>query len=258
MINVVHIQFSAESGGRAALRIQQSMEHTGTSSKILSLMPSRRKAGSFVFMNKWARIKARIDNKLQALLTRKVQQQYGSFSYPLLGSNVAKLPALKNADVIYIHWALNGFLNFNSIKKIAQLNKPVIIFLHDMWTVTGGCHHSFSCDKYKTTGCSSCYMFETSKKNYLAAKEFSKKLKLYTRFNNLHFVSPSKWLFDCAKQSLLTKSKPVYYIPNILDDTFYKPIEKNKAREKNYLLFNKFIISAKKGDRDKFLEILEE
>lgn len=52
---------------------------------------------------------------------------------------------VKNADIIYIHWALKGLLNLNSIEKIAQLNKPVIVFLHDMWAITGGCHHySFS------------------------------------------------------------------------------------------------------------------
>lgn len=233
MINIVHIQFSVESGGRAAYRIQQIMDssNSGTQSHILSLMQSQKKIGGIFYMNAWARKKARIDNKLQAFLTRNVQYKYGSFSFPLLGNNVAKLKVVKQADIIYIHWALNGFLNFKSFEKIAQLNKPVIIFMHDMWPVTGGCHHSFNCDKYKTTGCSSCYMFNTAQKNDLAAREFTKKLNLYNRFSNLHFVAPSKWLLNCAKQSLLTAKKPLHYIPNILDDTFYKPADKNKARQ---------------------------
>jgi len=67
-----------------------------------------------------------------------------------------------DADIIYIHWAIGGFLNLNNYEQIFKLNKPVIIFMHDMWTITGGCHHSFECEKYKT-GCFDCQNF--SKKN---------------------------------------------------------------------------------------------
>jgi len=155
----------------------------------------------------------------------------GSFSYPILGTDVSDIAELKNADIIYIHWALNGLLNFRSFRKIAELNKPVIIFLHDMWAITGGCHHSFTCDKYKTEGCHNCPMFTDSKKNDLSAKEFRKKQRLYSKFNNLHFLSPSRWLYDCAKVSLLTKDKPVYYIPNILDNTLFKPSDKAVAKQ---------------------------
>ncbi len=231
MIKAVHIQYSTESGGRAALRIQRAFEKVNVQSGIVSLLPGVHRINNIKYLGKWPRIKARFDNKMQGFLTRNVQQQMGSFSYPILGTNVAALPELQAADVIYIHWALNGLLNFKSISQIAALNKPVIIFLHDMWAVTGGCHHSFTCDKYKTTGCGNCPMFAGAKQNDFSAREFRKKLQLYSKYNNLHFVSPSKWLYDCAKESLLTKNKPVHYIPNILDDLLFKPVAKKAAKQ---------------------------
>ena len=53
--------------------------------------------------------------------------------------------------------------------------------------------------------CNNCQMFQGQKKNDLSAKEFGKKLKLYSQYNNLYFISPSKWLFNCASNSALAK-----------------------------------------------------
>jgi glycosyltransferase involved in cell wall biosynthesis len=231
MTKVVHIQYSTESGGRAALRLQRAFAKVNVDSNIVSLLSSVQKISHIKYLGKKSRLISRIDNKLQGYLTRKSKKEMGSFSYPVLGTDVSRFEEIKNADIIYIHWALNGMLNFRSFRKIAALNKPVIIFLHDMWAITGGCHHSFTCDKYKTEGCNRCPMFSSIKKNDFSAKEFRKKEKLYSKYNNLHFLSPSKWLYDCAKASLLTKNKPVHYIPNILDNELFKPADKIIAKQ---------------------------
>ncbi|MBK7121987.1 MAG: hypothetical protein IPH68_03760 [Chitinophagaceae bacterium] len=182
-------------------------------------------ASNIKFLGPKARFISKIDNRIQDYLTRKRIKEMGSFSYPVLGTDVSGLDEVKNADIIYIHWVLNGFFNYNSIKQLARLNKPVIIFLHDMWNITGGCHHSFTCEKYKTTGCNNCPVFPGDKINDLSAKGFKKKLKLYTKYKNLFFVSPSRWLYNCAKASLLTKDRPVFHIPNIIDTTLFKPVK---------------------------------
>ncbi|MBK9532206.1 MAG: glycosyltransferase [Chitinophagaceae bacterium] len=231
MTKVVHIQYSMESAGRAALRQQKAFKHANVDSSIVSLQQSVQAVPGIKYLGLRARLLSRLDDRIQAYLTCKSIKEWGSFSYPVLGSNVAKLEEVKNADFIYIHWALKGLLNFRSIKQVAGLNKPVIIFLHDMWNITGGCHHSFTCEKYKTEGCNNCPVFPGDKKNDLSAKEFKKKLRVYAKFNNLYFVSPSRWLYDCAKASLLTKDKPVFYIPNILDNTLFKPADKTAAKQ---------------------------
>jgi glycosyltransferase involved in cell wall biosynthesis len=220
-----------ESAGRAALRIQRALTPVNVTSDIVSLQHSTQGATNITYLGTKARMISKLEDRIQQYLTRKCNKQLGSFSYPVFGTDVTRLDVVKNADIIYIHWALKGMLNFSSIEKIAKLNKPVVIYLHDMWNITGGCHHSFSCEKYKTDGCSNCPMFPPGSSNGLAAKEFKKKLKLYSKYNNLHFVSPSKWLYNCAKESLLTKNKPVHYIPNILDDRLFKPTDKAVAKQ---------------------------
>jgi len=231
MKKIVHIQYSMESAGRAALRLQRAFQHTDITSTIVSLEHSMQESQGVKYMSTAARMITRLEDRIQSYLTRKVNRKLGSFSYPVLGSNVAKLAEVQDADVIYIHWALKGMLNFRSIEQIARLNKPVVIFLHDMWNITGGCHHSFDCVKYKTEGCNNCPMFPGENKNDLAAKEFRKKMRIYSRYSNLYFVSPGRWLYNCAKESLLTKDKPAFYIPNLLDKNIFKPTDKKTARQ---------------------------
>ncbi len=231
MTKVVHIQYSIDSAGRAAIRLQHAFNNVDVQSCIVSLQHSMHGNTSIKYLGPNARLISRVEDKIQAYLTKKCNKQLGTFSYPVLGNNVARLEEVKNADIIYIHWALKGLLNFRSVKQIASLNKPVIIFLHDMWNITGGCHHSFTCEKYKTEGCNDCPMFPAVKKNDLSAKEFRKKMQLYSKYNNLYFVSPSKWLYNCAKESLLTKNKPVFYIPNLIDNIIFKPADKTVARQ---------------------------
>jgi glycosyltransferase involved in cell wall biosynthesis len=231
MTKVVHIQYSIDSAGRAAIRLQHAFNKVDVQSCIVSLQHSMHGNTNIKYLGPNARLISRVEDKIQAYLTKKCNKQLGTFSYPVLGNNVARLDEVKNADIIYIHWALKGLLNLRSIKQIASLNKPVIIFLHDMWNITGGCHHSFTCEKYKTEGCNDCPMFPAVKKNDLSAKEFRKKMQLYSKHNNLYFISPSKWLYNCAKESLLTKSKPVFYIPNLIDNIIFKPTDKTVARQ---------------------------
>ncbi len=231
MKRVVHIQYSMESAGRAALRLQKAFLGTEISSSIVSLEHSVQESQGVRYLGARARLIARLEDKIQHYLTRKVNRKLGSFSYPVLGNDLTQLEEIRNADVIYMHWVLKGLLNFKNIERIAKLNKPVVVFLHDMWNITGGCHHSFDCSKYKTEGCSDCPMFPGKIKNDLSAKEFKKKQRLYSRYDNLYFVSPGKWLYECAKQSLLTKDKQSFYIPNLLDKNIFKPTDKKVARQ---------------------------
>lgn len=230
MIKVVQIQYSTESGGRAALRLQRAFIKAEVISSIVSLQPGVAGIPNIQYVSKTAKILSRVDAKVQAYLTKDTIKAFGLFSYPVFGTDISQIPEVTQADVIYIHWALNGFLNLKSIEQLAKLNKPIIVFMHDMWNISGGCHYSFECNKYET-GCYNCQMFPGDKENDLSTKGFKKKLKLYSKFNNLYFVSPSKWLYDCAKKALLTKDKPLFYIPNVLDNTLFKPFDKNIAKK---------------------------
>lgn len=229
-MKIVHIQYLGPSGVCAAMRLHKAFMRAGLDSTFISLYPDHSGNERVIFLKRKARLISRLDNIIQSYLTRKRIKEFGNFSYPVLGSNISQMKEVKAADFIYLHWALNGFLNLRSIRQLTELNKPIIVYLHDMWPITGGCHHSFTCEKYKA-GCSNCQVFSQKKKYDLSYSEFKKKLKLYSKYENLYFVAPSKWMYDCARQSALTKGKEVFQIPNVLDNTLFKPFAKSTARQ---------------------------
>jgi len=230
MTKVVQIQYSIKSAGSSAIRLQNAFAEEDIESNIISLYDDDISSKERItYLGRIPKTRAMIDTKIQTFLFLNNVKKFGLFSYPILGTNVARMEKVQNADIIYIHWALGGFLTLKCIEQLAKLNKPIILVLHDMWNITGGCHYSFNCKKYETI-CTECQLFSTTKKNDLSVREFKKKEKLYTRYNNLYFVSPSIWLFDCAKNSTLIKNKPIFYIPNIIDNKHFKPFDKNSAK----------------------------
>lgn len=122
-------------------------------------------------------------------------------------------------DVVHLHWINNRFLDIN---ELAQIHKPIVWTLHDSWPFCGICHYFIDCDKYQTH-CGACPMLGSSKEHDLAFEIFEKKLAAYKDLN-LHIVSPSRWLADCAKKSALLGRFPVHVIPNCLDTDLFRPL----------------------------------
>ena len=60
--------------------------------------------------------------------------------------------------------------------------------------------------------------------------------------NYISLIAPSKWIGDCAKNSLLMKDKKIVIIPNPIDTKRFKPINKNNARKSLKLNNNKKVI----------------
>lgn len=230
MTKVVQIQYSTSSGGSTAVRLQKGFLKAGIDSCIVSLHPDIYGNEHVKYLGTKARWISKADTKIQDYLTRKRIKKFGNFSYPVLGTDISQREEIQHADFIYLHWALNGFLSLKSIEQLAKLNKPLIIFLHDMWYITGGCHHSFTCEKYKTA-CHHCQVFGERKKKDLSFGEFDMKLKLYSKYDNIYFVAPSQWMYDCARQSALTNGKTIFKIANPLDDALFKPLDKKLTRQ---------------------------
>lgn len=228
-LRVLHLQYMTTEASPGH-RLHNAFLDAGINSSLLSLYNELDEQNNISSLGRKSRWIAKINNRTESYLKRKTTSQFGIFSYPVIGSNISELEVVKEADVIYVHWVLNGFLSLKNIEQLVKLNKPIIFFMHDMWTITGGCHHSFGCDKYMKH-CHNCKFFIGDKENDLSTSEFKSKKKLFSTYDNVYFIAPSKWLFNCAKQSALTKEKPVFYIPNYLDDKVFKPFEKNVAKQ---------------------------
>jgi len=228
-LKVLHLQYATTSSS-PGYRLHEAFVNRGVSSSLLSLYNDLDESSNITSLGRNSRWISKANNKAEGFLKRNMTSEFGIFSYPVLGSNISDMDMVRDADVIYIHWVLNGFLSLKNIEELIKLNKPILFFMHDMWTITGGCHHSFGCNKYMEE-CNNCKFFTGDNHNDLSTSEFNKKKKLFSTYDNVNFIAPSKWLFNCAKDSALTKEKPVFHVPNYLDGKIFKPFDKSIAKK---------------------------
>ena len=98
-----------------------------------------------------------------------------------------------------------------------------------MWSFTGHCAYSYECDRWKM-GCGKCPHPEV----YPAIQRDSTHLEwnlknwLYNR-SNLSIVTPSRWLSEQARQSLLNRFD-IHHIPYGIDTQVYKPLDSENCR----------------------------
>ncbi|OJV42949.1 MAG: hypothetical protein BGO29_07230 [Bacteroidales bacterium 36-12] len=105
--------------------------------------------------------------------------------------------------------------------------ETLIWTLHDCWAFTGICHYFYDCDHYKSQ-CGNCPFLHSEKEKDLSYKVWKKKQKYYKHLN-LHIVTPSKWLGEAAKQSVLFSKFSVTVIPNPIDTELFSPGDKQES-----------------------------
>lgn len=181
------------------------------------------------------------------------------FSNARMGLDLYTFPMLKEADIIHLHWINNGFLSLKNIKKLSKLNKPVVWTMHDMWAMTGGCHHSRECENYQKA-CGNCFYLKNSSETDVSHKVHLRKQEVYSQLN-LTFIACSNWLAERARKSSLLGSRRVEVIPNPIDTDIYKPANKGVAKAKFGVNPGELCISfvaANVGDTRKGFEYLRQ
>lgn len=132
------------------------------------------------------------------------------------------------ADILNFHNLHGGYFNYLAIPKLTR-DKPTVFTLHDMWSFTGHCAYSFECDRWKS-GCGQCPHLDTYPKVSRDNTAIEWKLKSWVYDNSsLTIITPSKWLAQQAKQSLL-RQFAIHHIPNGLDLSAYQPLDPEMSR----------------------------
>ena len=128
------------------------------------------------------------------------------------GLPLSRHPLVLDADVVVLNWINQGMLSLKEIARIAAV-KPVVWTMHDMWNLTGVCHHAGECERY-TSRCHDCPLLgRCAGKNDLSARTFDRKAGLYASAG-IHFVAVSSWLEDKARRSALMRNCDVRMINN--------------------------------------------
>jgi glycosyltransferase involved in cell wall biosynthesis len=160
------------------------------------------------------------------------------FSTGFAGYDFTKTREYEEADIVHLHWINNGFVN---IKHLSKISKPIVWTMRDMWPMTGGCHYSMGCEKYKT-GCGECTQLNSSLGYDLSKVVLNRKARYIPK--NTIFVGISDWLSEKAKESYLMRDFDVRTIPNCINTKDFFPIDKDVARTVLGITTDKKIILA--------------
>lgn len=145
-----------------------------------------------------------------------------------VGQRVADHPWVREADVICLAWINQGLLSINGIRALGRLGKPIVWTMHDMWCLTGICHHAFECGNYRQQ-CGNCRFLGVGGAHDLSNSVWRKKKKLYDEVP-VTFVAVSNWLAGCARASSLLGDSDVRVIPNAFPvNTFSTKAKKPSA-----------------------------
>lgn len=167
------------------------------------------------------------------------------------GVDISKHPLIKEADVIHLHWMNQGFLSLADIKRLVETGKPIVWTLHDLWPATAICHYPGGCEKY-ISECFQCPMLKKNPFYDLAASVFKEKGEI--GLSKITFVGCSRWIMEKAKKGNWLGTARFTSIPNPIDVTAFKRMEKQLARKRFGLPEDKFLLlfaAAKLSDTRK-------
>ncbi len=237
-MKVLHIGTNAGGGGAAiAMRRHcEAMRRVGIDAKILALYGNEDNMTIVYPKKKWSTILLYCKQRVVNLFIKLIKKP-GIMSWEDKNFDLSIIHEINDADIIYIHW-INGFLSVSSIKYLLSQRKPIIWYMHDMWPITGGCHHSLNCSNYESD-CTNCKRLRIFKQ--IPSLILKKKVDFLQGYDNLYLAAPSIWLTRCISQSAMFKGNKVFNIPNIIDTDFFKPMDKIICRNR-YNIPNKKIV----------------
>lgn len=167
----------------------------------------------------------RLADRMAEELTRRLGLQY--HYYPS-SSRILDHPWVKSADIIQLYNTHGGYFSQRILPQLARI-APIVWRLSDMWPMTGHCAYSGACEKWRD-GCSPCPDLGSYPPISRDSAGFlwKQKQSLY-RQSNPTIVAPSSWIENLARQSPLFAGFNVHRIPNGLDLSIFRPIDRHSA-----------------------------
>lgn len=126
------------------------------------------------------------------------------------GLPLASHPWVKDADIVCLNWVNQGMLSLDGIRSIEA---PIVWTMHDMWNMTGVCHHAGECNAFLMR-CGLCpQLGRAARPDDISRRCFFAKEALYSE-KKIHFVAVSNWLHDLCVQSPAMAGCDISVIPN--------------------------------------------
>jgi glycosyltransferase involved in cell wall biosynthesis len=182
------------------------------------------------------------------LLDRVIRRSYVSLSTQPWHGTWRLLPPpapeeLNGVDVVHLHTVADWFDVPHWLEALPR-TMGVVISVHDVWHVTGGCFLYRGCDRYANAAhpCDPCPILRWPANRLLAKPAHSRKLRAYRNCGAL-MVANSHWLAEIARRSPIVQAcGGVRVIPPGIDTTVFKPHDKNLCRKQLDLPPDAFVI----------------
>jgi len=151
------------------------------------------------------------------------------FDYPGTRRLLELIPEQPN--ILHCHNLHGGYFDLRTLPWLSR-SHPLVLTLHDAWMIGGHCAHSLDCDRWKD-GCGYCRYLSLypAVRRDSTAENWRHKRDIYARCR-LYIASPSGWLMDRVKGSILSQAiVDSRVIPNGVDLKVFHPGSKEKARK---------------------------
>jgi glycosyltransferase involved in cell wall biosynthesis len=163
-----------------------------------------------------------LESKINSMLVRFFGKPYSRMYFATRKAikHIIKI----NPDIVHLH-VLNGrsiniykLLNFLKVRGIST-----VVTLHAEYMYTGGCPHTFECDKWKI-GCGSCPNRKYANETILIDTthwNWNQMYNAFKGFTNLHIASVSDWIDRKASVSPILKEFNHETVYNGVDTTMF-------------------------------------
>lgn len=148
------------------------------------------------------------------------------------GVDICRHPWVKEADAVFINWINQGVLSLKGVQRLSAMGKRLVWTMHDMWNLTGLCHHAGACRRYVAPGqCGECPLLgRHGAPHDLSRKVSERKHWLYSGAD-IRFVAVSSWLAAKATESTLLRDEDVTVIPNAFHLPGIQEIRRTEPRD---------------------------
>lgn len=226
-MKIVILNKSDRQGGAAivSMRLMEALRAEGADARMVVAEKTTESPYVSVAASKWKLHRAFLSERLQIFLNNGMRRsslfKVDTASY---GVDVSSHPWVKEADVVMLNWVNQGFVSLKGIRRLAEAGKRLIWTMHDLWCMTGICHHTGGCDRYRHE-CGECHFLGSRSRIQnirqaiapdLSCMVHRSKTKLYDDVP-IQFVAVSSWLQTLARESSLLRDKDVVVIPNAFE-----------------------------------------
>lgn len=242
-MNILHIS-THQTGGAAlaALRLHQALLDSGMDSRVLTLdgdienkyIVHYKPLLDFRQTKGLAKVTKSVLYKLNIGMGRYWRMHDDArrghecqYTYPVSPYRVEKHPLVKWADIIHLNFC-DDFINYPTFFK--NVKKPIVWTLHDIGIGYGGFHYKNDYERLLP-------FFRQIEDEFLNIKRTA-----LLKAPKVHIVSLSQEMFDFCHSIDYLKSKVNFIIPNGVDTSLFRLLDRNDCRKELCLPTDKTIL----------------